>query len=147
MPLDEQLAAWLRLSLVPGLDSGKLRQLLAAYGDPQRIVDAGRAALTRHVPAPIAAAIGLEVPTETVEATSRWLDDPGNRLYSLADPEYPRQLLQITDPPPLLYVKGRGDLLNQPALAIVGSRNATAQGVANAESFRRNVERCRDLSS
>jgi DNA processing protein len=135
MPLDEELAAWLRLSLVPGLDSGTLRNLLAAYGDPRQIVGAGRVALARYVTAPIAAAIGRDAPAETLEATRRWLDEPGNRLYSLADPDYPRQLLQITDPPPLLYVKGRGELLNRPALAIVGSRNATAQGVANAESF------------
>jgi DNA processing protein len=69
------------------------------------------------------------------EELAAWLTDPANRVVSLADPEYPRRLLQIADPPPLLYVKGRVELLNQPALAIVGSRNATAQGAANAESF------------
>jgi DNA processing protein len=135
MPLDEELAAWLRLSLVPGLNAEKLRLLLAVYGDPQRIVDAGQAALTRHVPARVAAAISKDTPVEAMDAARRWLDDPANRLVPLAAPEYPRQLLQISDPPPLLYVKGRVELLNQPALAIVGSRNATAQGIANAESF------------
>jgi DNA processing protein len=69
------------------------------------------------------------------EALAAWLSDPANQILALADPAYPRRLLQITDPPPLLYVKGRVELLNRPALAIVGSRNATAQGVANAESF------------
>jgi DNA processing protein len=43
--------------------------------------------------------------------------------------------LQIPDPPPVLYVKGNPGLLNAPALALVGSRNATPQGLALAESF------------
>jgi DNA processing protein len=66
-----------------------------------------------------------------------WLDDPANRILTLADSSYPQALLQITDPPPVLYVKGRIDLLNRMSFAIVGSRNATQQGVAHAESFAR----------
>jgi hypothetical protein len=53
----------------------------------------------------------------------------------LADAEYPQALLQIADPPTLLYVRGRLDLLNKPALAVVGSRNPTPQGLQNAERF------------
>jgi DNA processing protein len=54
---------------------------------------------------------------------------------TLADSEFPRALLNTADPPLLLYVKGRLDLLNLPALAIVGSRSASAQGLRNAEAF------------
>ena len=68
-----------------------------------------------------------------------WLEDPANDIVTLADTRYPRQLLQIPDPPPLLHVKGRVELLSRPALAIVGSRNATAQGMANAEAFARTL--------
>ena len=135
MPFDEDLEAWLRLSLVPGLDGGKLRELLAVYSDPRRILAAGRAALTRYVSGPIAAAIARDADIDTMVAVRRWLEDPANHIVTLADPGYPCRLKQIADPPPLLYVKGRSELLQQPALAIVGSRNATAQGVANAESF------------
>jgi len=135
MPLDEDSGAWIRLSLVRDLDSGTLRRLLAIYGDPQRILDAGRTALARHIAEPIAAAVSRDAPPDALSAARDWLDDPANRILSIAAPEYPRQLLQIADPPPLLYVKGRIELLNRPALAIVGSRSATAQGVENAESF------------
>ena len=68
-----------------------------------------------------------------------WLEDPANRILTPADRNYPQRLLQIPDPPPLLYVKGRSELLSRPALAIVGSRNATAQGIANAEAFARTL--------
>ena len=64
-----------------------------------------------------------------------WLDDGNNHIVTLADGDYPQSLLNIPDPPLLLYVKGRLDLLNHSALAVVGSRNATPQGAGNAEAF------------
>jgi DNA processing protein len=66
-----------------------------------------------------------------------WAAQPGNRLLTLADAEYPQSLLGADDPPVLLHAKGRVELLNQPMLAIVGSRNATAQGLRDAEAFAR----------
>lgn len=139
MPLDDDLAAWLSLSLTPGLSSDGMRRLLAAFGDPQRTLSATRAALGRHVPDPVAAAIQSGRAGEGLTQVSAWLEEPVNHIVTLADADYPRQFLQIPDPPPLLYVKGRVELLNRPALAIVGSRNATAQGIANAESFARTL--------
>ena len=56
-------------------------------------------------------------------------------MLCLADPEYPQSLLQTPDPPTLLYVRGRLDLLNSAALAVVGSRYPTPQGAMNAERF------------
>ncbi|NTV10552.1 MAG: DNA-protecting protein DprA, partial [Zoogloea sp.] len=61
--------------------------------------------------------------------------EPGNHVVTLADAGYPRALLETADPPVLLYVKGRPELLEQPGIAIVGARSATAQGEANAEGF------------
>lgn len=137
MPIDQDLAAWLRLSLVPGLGSEGLRRLLTAFGGPERALAASRAALARQVGDAIATAIKADGADEAVAAATAWLEEPANHLVTLADASYPRQLLQIPDPPPLLYVKGRIDLLSRPALAVVGSRHATAQGQANAESFAR----------
>lgn len=137
MPIDEDLASWLRLSLVPGLGSEGLRRLLAAFGEPERALAASRAALARHVGDAVAAAIKTGGTDEAVATAGAWLGEPSNHLVTLADATYPRQLLQIPDPPPLLYVKGRVDLLSRPSLAVVGSRHATAQGLANAETFAR----------
>jgi DNA processing protein len=139
MSLDEELAAWVRLTLTPELGSAALRRLLAAYGGPRDILNAGRTALARHVPDATAAAIIRDASGDALASTGAWLEEPSNHIVTLADPDYPRLLLQIPDPPALLYVKGRLDLLNRPALAIVGSRNATAQGIANADSFARTL--------
>jgi DNA processing protein len=139
MPLDPELASWLKLSLTPGLSGGALRQLLAAFGDPQRVLAASRGALAQHVADATAAAIRQGGADEAVAAVGAWLEDPANRVLTLADGHYPPRLLQIADPPPLLYVKGRAELLSRPSLAVVGSRNATAQGMANAEAFARTL--------
>jgi DNA processing protein len=66
-----------------------------------------------------------------------WAGQPGRSIVTLADAAYPRALLEIADPPSLLYVLGRTELLNRPALSVVGSRNPTPQGVPNAEQFAR----------
>jgi len=136
MALDEDLAAWVRVSLAPGLGGAGLRRLLSAFGDPQHVLCTGRSALARLVGEAAADALALPA-TAALEAVAAWLENPANRVVTLADAEYPPQLLQTADPPALLYVKGRADLLSRPAVAVVGSRNATAQGIANAEAFAR----------
>ncbi len=71
-----------------------------------------------------------------MDATEHWLAaSTDHALLTLADPEYPQALLTTADPPAVLFAVGRLELLNRPAVAIVGSRNATQQGVANAEGF------------
>jgi DNA processing protein len=137
MPLDAGLAAWLRLSLVPGLGGQTLRKLLAAFGLPEQVFEAGQAAVARVVGDTLAPRILGNVDTGSIERAQAWAAQPGHAVVTLADDTYPRQLLEIPDPPPLLYVRGDVALLSRPSLAIVGSRNATPQGLANAESFAR----------
>lgn len=77
----------------------------------------------------------LTLPRAQAEAAAKWCEQPGHHLIARGDPAYPKALEEIADPPRLLYVKGRLELLQKPAFAIVGSRNATAQGVRDAEAF------------
>ena len=138
---DDARAAWLKLTLITGVGGETQRTLLQAFGLPDRIFSASRAELERVVPTRIAERLATEDVEAAVNAALAWADEPGNALISLADRNYPRQLLQTPDPPTLLYAKGRVELLNRPALAVVGSRNATPQGVANAEAFAASVSR------
>lgn len=135
MSLAPDLDAWLRLSLTQGLGGESFRKLLLAFGGPEQIIGASRAALARVISAKIADAIlDGELYGDPAKIES-WLADTNNHVVTLADMDYPQALLQMSDPPPLIYVKGRRELLNRPAIAIVGSRNATAQGKLTAESF------------
>ncbi len=131
------LAAWIELSLVPGLGSSRFRSLLSAFGLPAQVLRATRAQLSRVVPEPLAAVILERGRGPDVEKTLRWAERPGCAVLTLADGPYPKQLLEIPDPPPLIYVAGDPKLLSSPALAVVGSRNATPQGLKNARDFAR----------
>ena len=131
----EETHYWIGLSLIPGLGAESYRRLLSAFGSPQQIYAAPASHLCQIVGAKTSGLIA-EGPDEVVLAPAlEWLAQPGNSLVTLADETYPKALLEIPDPPPLLYVKGHLDLLNQPTIAIVGSRNATPQGLKNSEAF------------
>ncbi|MEW6314047.1 MAG: DNA-processing protein DprA [Pseudomonadota bacterium] len=132
---DADLEPWLALSLIPGLGDESLRKLLLAFGSPEKTLAAGFGELSKTVSASLAQRICDGGERAALQPVWDWLADPANSIVTLADTDYPQRLLQIADPPPLLYVKGRRDLLNAPALAVVGSRNATAQGIGNAEDF------------
>jgi DNA processing protein len=71
------------------------------------------------------------------EATLAWAAQDGNQLLMLGGPAYPPSLQHIADPPLLLYAKGDPGLLQRDAVAVVGARNATMQGKANAHRFAR----------
>ncbi len=135
MVLDASLASWLTLSQVPGLGNEGLRRLLQAFGSPEAILQASISSLSQHVRPAVARAIAEGIDSSALAAVTEWLGDPLNRVLTIADAEYPQSLLNVADPPLLLYVKGRLDLLNVRSLAIVGSRNASAQGLRNAEAF------------
>lgn len=138
-PDDATLKAWLALSLVRGLGGEGARNLLREFGSPEAVFAASISALGSVVKTNTAAEIAKGVPDESLAAALAWLEDSNNHIVTLADSAYPQALLNITDPPLLLYVKGRLDLLNRPALAVVGSRNATPQGTHNAEAFSRSL--------
>jgi DNA processing protein len=132
------LAAWIRLSLTEGVGPQTARDLLSRFGLPENIVGAGFPALQKCVPEKIAYALSGAAPEAMqaqIERTLAWASTEGNHVLTLADDNYPKALLNIADPPPLLYAKGRIALLSRPALAIVGSRHATVQGMQNAERF------------
>ncbi|PXW87660.1 DNA protecting protein DprA [Nitrosomonas sp. Nm84] len=129
------IESWLSLNLIDGLGGESIRRLLVAFGNPTAILSAPVSALERIVKKPIAERIKQGADRNRITGVFKWLEDPINAIITLADPDYPVQLLNITDPPPLLYFKGRRELLQLSALAVVGSRNATPQGLSNAEAF------------
>ena len=126
---------WLRFTLVPELGSAAQRRLLAALGSPEEVLAASAPTLERVVGREAAAALKRGPDPAHIAAALSWLEGDSARLLSLADPDYPQALLQIPDPPVTLYARGRIELLRHPALAIVGSRNPTPGGIADAAAF------------
>jgi len=135
MTQDPGLASWLQLTLTPGLGGAAIRAMLKQFGLPERVLARKPSELAAHIAPSVLEALHSETVRQSVAAALAWLEQPGNSLVTLADTGYPHLLLEIPDPPPLLYARGRVELLQSSALAVVGSRNATAQGAANAQSF------------
>ena len=135
----DEFSAWLRLLETPGVGREAARALLARFGSPDAAIGASTAA-RRAVVAPGPAAALAKVPEQfeaRLAAGWQWLTggDEARDAIVVGDARYPQALLDSADPPLLLYARGRIELLQAPAIAIVGSRNATAQGVENARAF------------
>lgn len=139
-PLDgEALAAWLWLIGLRGLGAAGRLALLRAFGLPQAVRAAGPAAwadcLGRRPQAPDPADLAA-----ALQATLAWrAAGPDRVLLPLGDPAYPRALLDLADPPLLLHAEGRLAGLQAPAVAVVGSRQASPQGRLDAEAFAREL--------
>ncbi|MGX7005152.1 DNA-processing protein DprA [Caballeronia sp. KNU42] len=138
----QDVSAWLRLANTSGLPPIALRALLAEFGGPQAVLNQSFDALAVIAGEKAARAVLGPPPRselgsfdECLACTLEWASAPGNRIVTLADSAYPPALLTMPDPPPLLYVKGRLDLLQARAVAIVGSRSATPQGIDDARRF------------
>ncbi|HEY9027253.1 MAG TPA: DNA-processing protein DprA [Burkholderiaceae bacterium] len=144
----DELAAWLRLVETPGVGLALGRRLLAAFASPEGVFDASEAALS-EVAGPTTAR-ALLAPHRRRDAladtTWRWLEaapaSAPRDVIVLGDARYPALLLQIADPPLLLYTCGRAELLGARGIAMVGSRNATPQGLENAREFARQLSEC-----
>jgi DNA processing protein len=139
MPMSAgRLAAWLRLERAGGIGPRTGLRLLEAFGGIDAIFAAGGEALAAHLGPAQARALCAPPSGELerlLEATLRWREQPGHQVLALGEPGYPELLAHIPDPPLLLYIKGHVELLASPMLAMVGSRNASAQGRINALAF------------
>jgi DNA processing protein len=139
-----ELSNWIRLMQTDGVGPATARQLLGAFGLPEQIFATGYTALSKIVSERVARALKAMPTTQQEDDIARaldWAALPGNQIVTLGDERYPASLLTTDDPPMVLYIKGRVDLLQTPALAIVGSRNATSDGIVNAMRFAEHLSR------
>lgn len=140
MQLDASLP-WLALGLTPGLASRLSARVLRQFGSPEGVFRASKRDLE-----------GCHLPSETTEAVLKRKAFPraekelaavrkidGCSLVNWTDPEYPQTLLQIYDPPVLLYVRGDTQVLNLPSLSIVGTRRPTVYGTQMAQRLGREL--------
>lgn len=129
------LEDWLRLTLTPGIGGETQRKLLKAFGLPAAVFAASRSAIDSVIGNAAGQKLFADSDADLIRTTLDWAAQAGHAILCLGDENYPQALLDSADPPTLLYAKGNLDLLRRPALAIVGSRNATRQGELDAEAF------------
>ena len=122
-------SAWVTLTRTPALDLPTLARALEILGSAQGITEASdasreRAGMSAAAREFLSSAAAAPLPKEWM-----WLESPRHHVVPFTDPRYPAALLRATERYPIaLYVVGNADALNDPQLAIVGSRNPTPQG-------------------
>ena len=141
----QELKAWLRLALTPGVGNTTARKLLTAFGSAQAIFEQSSSTLQKLGSDKLASTLRGEPPSlaAQLQITLDWLQSGDDRRVAvLGDAAYPSALLNIEDPPLMLYMLGSLAVHPEEAakkvatsLAIVGSRNPTPQGESNARQF------------
>ena len=142
----DELGAWLRLSLSKGVGNDAIRRLLAAFGLPAALFGQSETGLRQVVSTRQARALQQQPEgwQALLDDTWTWLQAPGmpgvqRAIVTWGDSDYPRALLDIPDPPMILYALGQTagleKLTASSCIAMVGSRNPTPQGTQNAQAF------------
>jgi DNA processing protein len=133
---------WLALTLVPGIGARTFHRLIQRFGSPEQVFTAHRSYL-EQVPGLKKGSIdviGSQALKETAEKEMLRLRSLGIHTIQWGTEEYPAFLANISDPPPLLYVKGTLVQEDERSVAVVGSRQASAYGLNVCKKL------CRELA-
>ncbi|WED26658.1 DNA-processing protein DprA [Vibrio sp. DW001] len=132
---EKTLSAWLTLSFTPYIGSRNFSKLVA-ISSPENIVSFSRKELEYLGLKPQQIDYIKRDAAKDVDYCLSWQQSgSANRVMTLIDNDYPELLKKIGLPPPILFIKGDVDCLSEPQIAIVGSRNASVDGLNNAKAF------------
>lgn len=130
----EEELHWLALKLVSGLGTRRAFQLIERFRSPMAVFRASRSELAgQGLPGTIAQSIESGCTFEDAVDQQQKMMACGAVLVPIFDPRYPPRLREIYDPPVVLFVRGRVELLQSTMLGVVGTRRPTAYGVAATE--------------
>ena len=132
---------WLALNMVPGVGPATFRKLLARFHEPERVFVASAndlAAVEGMAQKTIRAIKEFSVTKVAAEELTK-LSDLGADILTLRDERYPKNLLEIYDPPPVLYVRGELGAADTLKIAIVGSRRGSSYGKAVTKRISREL--------
>ena len=124
---------WLALRMTPGLGTRTVVQLIETFQTAQAVFRASRSELEAAGVSPgLAQSVASGCAFDDAVTQQQKLAEAGAVVVSLTDSRYPARLKEIFDPPPLLFARGRVQLMEELALGIVGTRRPTAYGIAAA---------------
>jgi len=125
---------WLALSLTPGVGAGRGRKLVETFGGVDRIFAASLTELeAAGLPAAAAQSLALGKSLELAAVELDHATELGATVIVPGDAVFPRRLLEIYDPPLVLYLRGNAEVIDQQGIAVVGTRHPTPYGNGMAE--------------
>ena len=137
----EDIRFWLALLRTPGVGCRTYLKLLQNHTPAQLFAESASALAALGLRPEIVQAI-KNPDWPRVDLDMQWLEGKDNFVIALHDSRYPPQLKEIFDPPPLLFVRGKPELLSYPQIAVVGSRNPSAIGLETAFEFANTLSQC-----
>jgi DNA processing protein len=130
----EEELHWIALKMVPGLGTKRAWHIIERFRTPMAVFRASRSELEgQGLPGSIAQSIVSGCTFDDAVDQQQKLVESGARLIPIFDPAFPPRLREVYDPPILLYVRGRVELLQSIMLGVVGTRRPTAYGIAATE--------------
>lgn len=135
---------WISLSLVPGLGINGYWRLLDYFNSPCNVLQASQKELSQTPGVQkrqISGLLSRDAVLQRGVLEMEKLASLGAQAIAFEDPAYPTLLRQIADPPPVIYVSGKKELLLKDSVAMVGSRAATIYGRRTAHSLAENLAR------
>jgi len=132
--------AWLALALTPGMGPTRIARAMTQAGDAARIFDMPLTELeSLRIPAKSAQFIADGRARAAAEKEAKLVSDAGARFLTAQDADYPERLLEIYDPPAVLWVRGDVAVLSRAGIAVVGTRAPSAYGAGMAELLSRDL--------
>ena len=129
------LESWLALSFADNLGCYTIKKLLTHFANAENIINADANLLKRFKLNPQTIRALRNPNQQLIQQACQWASQNNHHIMTLADADYPYLLKQVPDPPPILYIIGNSQLLKQPQLAMVGSRNPSPIGLELAYQF------------
>ncbi len=129
---------WLALLRIPGVGCKTYLNILE-YCTPEQIFSEKHSALSALGLRDNSIEAILNPDWNIIDQDLHWLEKSGNHALLFSDPGYPKQLKEIPDPPPIIFVRGAIEILSHPQIAIVGSRNPSTMGIQTAMDFAKSL--------
>ena len=140
LALDEERLAWLALVLAPGLGPKRILDAVKMLDTASQVLSLTLTELEGlRFPAQAAQYIFDGKARQAAEAEWARVAAQGATVVTYGCPEYPERLKEIYDPPPVLWVRGKAELLSQPGIAVVGTRHPSPYGSGMAEMLARDL--------
>jgi len=133
----QRVIDWLVLAQAPGVGPRTIAQLVQRFGSPCEVLAAGRSALLDAGVSADAIAAFRSPDQAAIDAALDWCEREQAAILTPDDPRYPPLLAELDAPPPFLFVRGDTEVLLEPQIAVVGSRNPTQGGIATSGEFAR----------
>ena len=130
----EEELHWLALRLVSGLGTRNADRIIRKFRSTEAIFRATRSELEAFgLPGGVAQSIASGCTFEDAANQQERMRQAGTILVPMTHQAYPQMLREIIDPPTMLFVRGRAELLRSPLLGVVGTRRPTRYGLTAAE--------------